>query len=165
VCLSAVRDEEIEAREAGVDIGVDISGDVPPALLDTVLVERAIANVVRNAVSVSKKGQCVFVRRDVLFEGPDGNQGSWARIAVKDEGPGIPPEIRAVLFNAFVTHGLDSSPKRVGIGLGLALAREIARAHGGDIVASDDTAKGAVFHIWIPLENTPALTEANGSTS
>ncbi|MBK9259672.1 MAG: HAMP domain-containing histidine kinase [Polyangiaceae bacterium] len=161
VCWSAVRDEEIEAREQGVNIEVDISGQAPPALLDTVLLERAIANVVRNAVSVSKKGQRVLVRRDILAEGPDGNHGPWAKITVKDEGPGIPSEIRDILFNAFVTQGLDSSPKRVGIGLGLALAREIARAHGGDIVASDGATKGAEFHIWLPLEAPASLTEAN----
>jgi two-component system, NtrC family, sensor histidine kinase GlrK len=160
VCRSAVRDEEIEAKELGVEIEVDISGETAPALLDTVLVERSIANVVRNAVSVSKKGQKVVVRRDILDCGPDGRRGAWARISVKDEGPGIPPELRTTLFHAFVTRGVESSPKRVGIGLGLALAREIARTHGGDIVTDDEAAAGAIFHIWLPLE-----TETTSSSS
>lgn len=156
VCREAIRDEEIEAREQGVNIDVDISGGAPSANLDPVLLERAIANVLRNAVSVSKKGQRVRVCRSVRAEGPKGQGGSWARIEILDEGPGIPAEIRDNLFNAFVTQGLESSPKRVGIGLGLALAREIARAHGGDIVTNNEVAKGAEFHIWIPLEAADA---------
>jgi two-component system sensor histidine kinase GlrK len=159
VCWSAVRDEEMEARELGVCIDVQIAGAAPSAHLDTVLLERAVANVMRNAVSVSKKGQRVVVRRDVLHAGPDGRDGSWARITITDEGPGIPPQIRDVLFNAFVTQGLDSSPKRVGIGLGLALAREIARAHGGDIVTNEDVERGAEFQIWVPLHAPVSSTD------
>ncbi len=154
VLRSAVMDEDIEARERGVILEVEAPGEATPACLDMVLVERAIANVVRNAVAVSKKGQHVRVRGDLSSEGPGGLSGSWARIRVADEGPGIPPEIRAVLFDAFVTHSVESSPKRVGIGLGLAFAREITRAHGGDIEVSDAQQGGAVFTIWLPLEAT-----------
>jgi two-component system sensor histidine kinase GlrK len=165
VCWSAVRDEEMDARELGVIVDVDIAGAIPPAHLDTVLLERAIANVLRNAVSVSKKGQRVVVRRDVLDKGPDGRNGPWARIAITDEGPGIPPKIRDTLFNAFVTQGSDTSPKRVGIGLGLALAREIARAHGGDVVTNDEVTRGAEFQIWIPLDGPASSTDDNDDRS
>lgn len=165
VCWNAVRDEEMDARELGVTVEVDIAGAVPPADLDTVLLERAIANVLRNAVSVSKKGQRVVIRRDLLLEGPDGRNGSWARIAITDEGPGIPPKIRDMLFNAFVTQGLETSPKRIGIGLGLTLAREIARAHGGDIVTNEGVTRGAEFQIWIPLDGPASLTDGNDARS
>lgn len=157
VCRSALRDEEVEAREMGVVFDVDMPGEIPLTSLDLVLVERAIANVVRNAVSVSKRGQKVFVRRTLEDVGPDGKSGSWACLTIRDQGPGIPPEIREVLFHAFVTHGLEASPKRVGIGLGLALAREIARVHGGDIVTGDNPEGGAVFHIWVPLGQATSL--------
>jgi two-component system, NtrC family, sensor histidine kinase GlrK len=165
VCWTALRDEEMDARELGVTIDVDIAGAIPPAHLDTVLLERAIANVLRNAVSVSKKGQRVVVRRDVLFEGPDGSDGSWARIVITDEGPGIPPTIRDMLFNAFVTQGTEASPKRVGIGLGLTLAREIARAHGGDIITNEEITQGAEFQIWIPLDSPASLTGGDAERS
>lgn len=161
VCRSAVRDEDVEAKELGVEIQLDTPGEVSTGLLDPVLLERAIANIVRNAVSVSKKGQKVVVHREACDRGPDGSSGTWARIRVEDEGPGIPAELRSTLFHAFVTQGVESSPKRVGIGLGLALAREIARAHGGDIVTDEKATKGAIFHIWLPLEtatNSPSAT-------
>ncbi|MDI1475157.1 HAMP domain-containing sensor histidine kinase [Polyangium sp. y55x31] len=160
VLWSAVRDEESEARERGVTVDVETPGQAAKACLDMVLVERAIANIVRNAVAVSKKGQHVYVRRDLVPEGPGGHAGTWAQISVADQGPGIPPEIRSVIFDAFVTHSVESSPKRVGIGLGLALAREIARAHGGDIEASDDPSGGAVFRMWLPLDEEPPSPRA-----
>jgi len=165
VCRNALRDEEVEARERGVEIQLDAPGEVSTAMLDTVLVERAIANIVRNAVSVSKSGQKVLVKRDVCDHGPYGGQGVWARIRVEDEGPGIPVDLRGTLFNAFVTQGVESSPKRVGIGLGLAMSREIARAHGGDIVIDDEATKGAVFHIWLPLENASNSLSTKAPTS
>lgn len=165
VCRSALRDEEIEAKELAVDIQFNASEEVATALLDPVLVERAIANIVRNAVSVSKKGQKVIVYREVCDHGPDGSDGGWAKIRVVDEGPGIPPELRNTLFNAFVTQGVESSPKRVGIGLGLAFAREIVRAHGGDIVTDEDATAGAVFHIWLPLERETNSLSAKAAIS
>ncbi|HRI67343.1 MAG TPA: HAMP domain-containing sensor histidine kinase [Polyangium sp.] len=152
VCRNAVADEDGEARELGVTIDLELAGNAPTSRLDMVLLERAIANVVRNAVSVSKSGQHVLVRRDVRDVGPDGLPGSWACMTIRDQGPGIPSQIRDTLFHAFVTHGLEASPKRVGIGLGLALAREIARAHGGDIHVRDQVEQGAEFLIWIPLQ-------------
>jgi two-component system sensor histidine kinase GlrK len=160
VLRSAVHDEELEARERGVLLEVETPGEAPDTCLDTVLVERSIANVVRNAVAVSKKGQRVRIRRDLPPEGPGGQAGAWARISVTDEGPGVPPEIRAVVFDAFVTHSVESSPKRVGIGLGLALAREVARAHGGDITVDDAPTGGAVFRIWLSLDGMTARRSA-----
>ena len=153
VCRNAVTDEEPEAREMGVTVDVELEGNAPTAQLDMVLLERAIANVVRNAVSVSKSGQRVLVRRDIRRAGPDGDPGAWVCITIRDQGPGIPSPIRDTLFHAFVTHGLEASPKRVGIGLGLALSREIARAHGGDIRVSDHVEQGAEFLLWIPLQH------------
>lgn len=152
VVRSAARDEEPEARERGVTIDVEMQGEAPTASLDTALVACAVANVLRNAVAVSKKGQRVQVRRTNEARGPDGRAGSFVRIDVKDEGPGIPPDVREVLFDAFVTHSVANSPKRVGIGLGLALAREIARAHGGDIDFGEESKGGAVFRIWLACD-------------
>lgn len=154
ICRSAIRDELDAARELGVHVDVEMAESAPSGMLDAVLLERAIANVVRNAVSVSKEGQRVVVRRELCAVGPEEQEGSWACIKVRDEGPGVPPQIRETLFNSFVTHSLEAAPKRVGIGLGLALAREIARAHGGDIRMNEDVEQGAEFQIWIPLERS-----------
>ncbi|WP_437675343.1 HAMP domain-containing sensor histidine kinase [Sorangium sp. So ce131] len=164
---SAVRDEDDEARERGVVLQVETPGDVPPCSLDVVLFERAVANLVRNATSVSKPGQRVVVRRELVHgrpggrEGPGRQEGAWGRegagdregvgrrlgrwvmISVTDQGPGVPAEIRQSLFEEFKTQPVANSPKRVGIGLGLALSRKIARAHGGDLELDEHAAGGS----------------------
>ena len=161
VVRSAVSDEADDARTRKVSIDLALSGEAPSARLDADLLERAIANLVRNAASVSKAGQRVQVRRDVLDAGPLGQAGRWARVAVQDAGPGVPEELRDTLFDAFVTRAVPRSPKMVGVGLGLSLAREVACAHGGDLTLHESGPTGATFHLWLPL---PADTERKTAT-
>ncbi len=73
---------------------------------------------------------------------------------VTDSGPGIPPEVRARLFQPFVTMG-----KKNGLGLGLALSRQTLLDHGGDLWldggsdgGADDVGRGAEFHMRLPVE-------------
>jgi two-component system sensor histidine kinase GlrK len=152
VLRSAVRDEQQETSSSGVTITLEAEGEAPTCCLDGALIERAVANLVRNAVSVSSAGETVLVRRELLPAGPGDRPGRWIRISVHDHGPGVPSDIRDTLFDTFVTHAVANSPKRVGVGLGLALAREIALAHGGDLALCDGAEGGTVFHLWLPVE-------------
>jgi signal transduction histidine kinase len=72
-------------------------------------------------------------------------EGSQARVRVMDNGPGVSKTVRPRLFEPFVT----SKPN--GVGVGLALSRRIARAHGGDIVL-EDSQPGAAFDLILPAE-------------
>ncbi len=145
---SAVGDERGDATAKEVTLIIEREGDVPHCRLDAALLERAIANLVRNAVSVSQAGQTVRVQR-LFLPAPT---GGLVRISVSDEGPGVPDEIRPTIFQAFVTSSVPGSPKAIGVGLGLALAHEVARAHGGDLVLSDAPSPGATFILEIPLD-------------
>jgi two-component system OmpR family sensor kinase len=69
----------------------------------------------------------------------------WAKVTVRDFGPGIPPEDRARIFERFVRR----DPATTGTGLGLAIARSIAEAHGGTLTLTDVT-PGAAFTFRIP---------------
>ena len=71
-------------------------------------------------------------------------EGETAIIRVSDNGPGIPPLIRANLFKAF-----QAGASANGDGLGLAISAELIQVHGGDI-ALDDTASGATFVLKLP---------------
>jgi signal transduction histidine kinase len=75
-------------------------------------------------------------------------------IELRDEGPGVPPEIRETLFEPFVTQG-----KLHGTGLGLAVARRFVEDHGGDIALLPD-GPGAAFRIVLPLTGAPPPTGA-----
>jgi signal transduction histidine kinase len=78
--------------------------------------------------------------------------GGRLGLRIADNGPGIPPELRTRLFEPFAT-----ARKEQGTGLGLATARNIIRAHGGDIeVESDPPEGGAAFHIHLPPSRATA---------
>lgn len=154
---AAVRDEAQDAAARDVRVDLELTGELPAMNLDGELLERAIANLVRNAVGVSKAKQRVLVRREVLEEGPEGKAGRWARVTVRDQGPGVPEDLRETIFDAFVTRAVPKSPKAIGVGLGLALAREVAQAHGGELELGENGPTGAVFSMWIPFDkDTPA---------
>jgi two-component system NtrC family sensor kinase len=138
VDLRALADEVVSRlREArlldGVEVHVDGAATAPghPEKLRQVLV-----NLVRNAAEAAGAGGRVEVS---LAEW----EGS-AEVAVADSGPGIPPERRAHLFEPFFT----TKPK--GTGLGLAVSRAIARAHGGELAAEAEPGGGARFALRLP---------------
>jgi signal transduction histidine kinase len=69
-------------------------------------------------------------------------------VQVHDEGPGIPADKLAVIFEPF--QRIDDSGKKKGLGLGLSIAREIALLHGGAIWVDSQPGRGATFHVRLP---------------
>jgi signal transduction histidine kinase len=92
---------------------------------------RALRNLIENAV---RYGERARVRLEFSAE--------WLEIVVEDDGPGIPVEDQERVFAPFVR--LESSRNRAtgGVGLGLAIARSIARSHGGDVVVANRAGTG-----------------------
>lgn len=154
VLRAAAEAERPEAEARGVPIELDAQGPPLSLTLDVPLVERAVANLLRNAASVSPRGAPVRLRRAAL--GPDGR----VRIEVADQGPGLPEPLRADPFRAF-----DSAPvgaRGAGLGLGLALSREVARAHGGDLVVLESSAAGTRFELSLPAAEAPGAVHNGG---
>jgi two-component system, NtrC family, sensor histidine kinase GlrK len=145
----AVADELAELSEREVKVDLDLKGPPPVCHIDAELLERSVANLVRNALSVSQNGQTVKVSREELWQ--ENGKDGLVRITVADEGPGVPADIQDTVFNAFVTSAVPRSPKALGIGLGLALAREVALAHGGDLILDTSVPRGATFHLLLPM--------------
>lgn len=150
VLHQALDSERADAQGRGIQLELDAPGTTPPARLDAPLLERAIANLVRNAVSVSPDGGAVGIRRTLERIGPSDEPGAWACVTVQDHGPGIPPEIRDTVFDPFTTREVEGR-RGVGIGLGLALAREVVTAHGGKLSIASTSSEGTTFSLWIPL--------------
>jgi len=99
---------------------------------------QAILNLVLNAAQVG--GDAVTVRLELA------RAGELARVTIADDGPGIPAELAATLFEPFV------SARPGGSGLGLAVARRIAERHGGSLaLESPPGTPGARFSIYLPL--------------
>jgi two-component system, NtrC family, sensor histidine kinase GlrK len=152
VVKAAIDDERDEAKARGVTLELQTAGDVGVGVYDAALCERAIANLVRNAVAVSQTGQRVLVTRTRHTTDWAGRVGAWVSVRVEDDGPGVPAAIRSVVFDPFVTAAVEQSPKSIGVGLGLALAREVARAHGGELLLDESEGpRGSAFSLWLPL--------------
>jgi two-component system sensor histidine kinase GlrK len=148
ILRAAVDGERAAADERGVGLDVVMEGETPPLSADAALVERAVANLVRNAVSVSPKGGRVRIRRAVDAHCVD--------IVVEDEGPGLPRSARDTIFQPFTAADVRGASRPAGIGLGLSLAREVARAHRGDLSLERSDEKGTVFRMRLPTQGNSA---------
>src|SRR5262249_1601253 len=124
------------AAERGVRLEV-FQGPDQDVLVDKHKIKQAIGNVLDNAIEASATGGRIEVRPSL--------EGRLARIAVRDYGAGVPESVRARPSPPFCT------TKSGGIGLGLALARELVEAHGGG-VTWPPADPGAVFVLTLPLE-------------
>jgi heavy metal sensor kinase len=116
-----------------------------PLTGDEDLIRRLILNILDNAVRYAPSNSVVRVALD--------RSGAHYAISVSDDGPGIAPEIQPRIFERFYRvdpargHGTDG-----GAGLGLALARWIARAHGGDVTLPTSSSVGSTFVITLPAQ-------------
>ena len=102
--------------------------------------KRAIWNLVSNA---ARFGETVVIRA--------ATERRWLRIEVDDDGPGIPTEERDNVFQPFYRLDVARNQDRGNTGLGLAIARDIARSHGGDITLGESSMGGLRAIISVPL--------------
>jgi len=113
---------------------VIVSGQ--PALLAA-----AIRNLVDNAVKFTAPNQHIQIAVE--------SSASMARVTVDDEGDGVPSEERERIFEAFY-RGAEARARLGGLGLGLPLLRQVARAHGGDVTVGESPLGGARFTLSLP---------------
>jgi signal transduction histidine kinase len=125
----------------GVTVSVDGRASAPG---DPDKLRQVLVNLVRNAAEAAGHGGAVAVHV--------AERDGAAEVAVEDSGPGVAPESRDRLFEPFFT----TKPR--GTGLGLAVSRAIARAHGGDLAAGAAGGGGARFALTLPLRRAPEAT-------
>jgi signal transduction histidine kinase len=146
-----------EAGGAALECRTAIRFDnrIDPALMaqaDREQLFRIVLNILRNACeAVGGEGAIVAsaARRDGAVE-----------IEIADNGPGVPEQVKAKLFQPFV-----SAARPGGSGLGLAIARDLARAHGGDLVLVSTGPQGTVFRINLPGQSPIATPSRRGSAA
>jgi two-component system, OmpR family, sensor kinase len=126
------------AREAGVRLTVSAPAAVP-MLGDADRLAQVLDNLVDNALRHTATGGEVRLEASA--------QGAWAVVRVQDSGPGIPAEALPRLFERFFRADRSGN----GVGLGLAICKEIIEAHRGTIAAENGAAGGAVFTARMPL--------------
>ena len=134
------------AQAAGIIIAPDVQ--IPALWGDPDLLHSALTNLIDNAVKASQPGQCIVLRarragRDVV-------------LSVIDEGRGIPAADVPRLTEPFYRVDKARSRKSGGAGLGLALCRMIAQAHGGQLQLDSKEGRGTAVHLVLPEEDAHA---------
>jgi two-component system sensor histidine kinase GlrK len=113
--------------------------------IDEAQMEIVLNNLINNAIRFSPHGGNIEIRTEIL----DGK----VLITICDQGPGVPNEDRAYIFQPFYQGGNQTPGRIQGSGLGLAIARAHIEAHGGELALLDDKLPGTCFQISLPLDN------------
>jgi two-component system sensor histidine kinase KdpD len=124
-----------------------LSADLPMVKIDAVLIERLLCNLLENAAKYTPVDAAIEVTAAVVND--------RIELAVTDDGPGFPPAFAIRLFDKFTRATSESTVR--GVGLGLAICRAIAEAHGGTIRAENLHPHGARFVLSLSLQTPPAM--------
>jgi len=143
--LKDIAEEVIDTAVLQASSRIVLFNHVPPGLTvdaDREHLNRVLTNLIRNAIQALESQDPGQDGRVVVSSW---REGAVVVVEVRDNGPGIPERVRPRLFEAF-----QSAAKPGGVGLGLAIAAELIRAHGGEIRLAGTGPAGTVFHITVP---------------
>ncbi len=159
VVTEVVRLMQPEADRAGLRVAVVIADAVPAQVsTDPARLRQVLLNLIGNAIKFSRAGGDVVVR-------VDNGGGDVVEFAVEDHGSGIEPELQLRLFEPFVQGDSSSTRRQGGVGLGLAICRQLVVLLGGTIALESTEGKGSTFRFTIvaPVTTTPVPTSAASS--
>jgi len=127
---------------------LDLPDRLPRVWVDRARIEDVVGNLLSNAVKFTPRGGHIrlALRKD----------GNSLAVSVSDDGPGIPPDEQARIFDKFYI-GRDQR-SAAGVGLGLYIARQLIELHGGRITVKSMPGQGATFTFTIPVKADEAET-------
>jgi len=152
---AAVRANQPRADAKDIRIASDLAPDARTILGDATRVQQIVSNLIANAIKFTPDRGLVEVRLD--------RAGPAARITVRDTGQGIRADFLPQLFMPFRQADGSSTRSHGGLGLGLAIVRELVVLHGGAIHAeSPGEGKGSTFTVTLPISSAPSAKRNSG---
>lgn len=133
------------AMLAAHTVRVDLPATLPLVEFDTLLMERALCNLLENAAKYTPTGSTIEIAARSL--------GPWIEISIADDGPGLPAGNENQLFEKF-TRGQGESSSG-GVGLGLSIVRAVVEAHNGNVKAENRATGGACITLRLPAGTPP----------
>jgi signal transduction histidine kinase len=154
----AIADIEFIASQKNIRIEINIKPQIY-SLIDEEIVVRVLTNLLTNAVKFSPNNDTIYIESKT--------KGEFVFIRVRDNGPGISPEMKAKLFNKFVRADVRNLGYNSSSGLGLAFSKLAIEAHGGTVGVESEPEKGSCF--WFSLkiseiENTEEINSGSDSS-
>jgi two-component system sensor histidine kinase KdpD len=135
--------QHLNRRSQEHHIRVLPSADIIVIKMDARLMVQVIINIVDNAVKYTQKGSHITVSSAIVVK--------EAVVEIADDGPGIPAEAQAHIFDMFYTNNKGADSRR-GLGLGLALCKSIMEVHHGSVTVEDNHPRGTIFRLRMPIE-------------
>jgi two-component system NtrC family sensor kinase len=159
--LNAVLERCVRLVQHQLDLGnvqlqLELAAELPLVHCDPAQLEQVLLALVMNAIDAMPRGGNLWLRTRSL------PQSRQIEIQVRDDGAGIPPDVLPRLFEPFVT----TKESGKGVGLGLAISKNIIERHHGVIEVDSEPGRGTTFHIFLPVEGQPAeeAVMAGGAT-
>jgi signal transduction histidine kinase len=137
-------------KRSSVRLSLDLTDNLPPVMADSARLKRAFSELIENSVSFQPDGGNLIVRTSLadrteaqrLTQLPRAKK--YVKVEFLDAGPGIPEDIKPMIFRPFYTS------RARGMGLGLSIVKGILEAHRGNIVEVGEPGRGADFVIFLP---------------
>jgi PAS domain S-box-containing protein len=140
---------DICQREASAKLTVDLRATRHTVRGDSTRLQQVFWNLINNAIKFTPEDATITVRS---YDARDGR----VAVEVRDTGAGIDPAVLPRIFDAFEQGEVRSARQQAGLGLGLAISKKLAEAHGGTIIAeSAGRGRGATFTVELPLTDAP----------
>lgn len=150
-------------RHSGIEVHLDLSPSLPMIISEEDSLKQIFINLVKNAAEAMTEGGNLYIGTrhisgrlegvEITGKGEEEEEG-YVEITIKDDGPGIPEEIRTRLFDPFVTSKGDGHS-----GLGLSIVHNLVKSLDGTITCDSDSQKGTCFKIGLPV--SPKKNERN----
>ncbi|MGH7852136.1 MAG: ATP-binding protein [Candidatus Binatia bacterium] len=144
IAEDVVLQQMVTAREKNLKLALELDANLEPILGDFNQLQRALWNLVSNAIKFTPSGGRITVTSEMIKKN--------IAIKVKDTGIGIPKDEISGLFSEF--HRLTGSLNTEGTGLGLFIVKTIVEGHGGSVAVESEPGVGTTFTILLPTSNT-----------
>jgi signal transduction histidine kinase len=144
---------QTQAESRNIYLNITSPDHCPLVSLDPGRAQQIIGNLLSNALRFTPEGGQIDI--EMLYPSKhrsDFSQMEFIQLTVHDNGPGISPEALPQLFDRFFRGDRARSRDDGGSGLGLTIARQLAQAHGGDLIADNHPLGGAVFTLILPVK-------------
>jgi PAS domain S-box-containing protein len=148
----------LAATSKGLELLCSIQPETPPVLVgDPRRLRQILTNLVSNAVKYTREGEVRIALGWTKGEPAAGsNLSGKLQICVEDTGPGIPTEKIPLIFEKFLQLEETRTPRAGGVGLGLAIVRQLVDRMGGEITVDSVQGRGTSFRVVLPIQQGPA---------